>query len=93
MRDVVGDYINSIIAEKDTNFVTYLIEDNKTNEEIKKIVPSVDDEFINCIRKASKRQDLLSILGLYSELNKGLNSAKREGWLKSEDVEKELRDI
>ena len=80
MRDVVGDYINSIIAEKDkiiaekdkiiaekdkiladiaaemdTNFVTYLIENNKTNEEIKKIVPSVDDEFINSIRKAIKR--------------------------------------
>ena len=66
MRDVVGDYINSIIAEKDkiiaeiaaekkTNFVTYLIENNKTNEEIKKIVPTVDDEFINSIRKAIKR--------------------------------------
>lgn len=36
---------------------------------------------------------MVSTLRLYSELNKGLESAKREGWLNSEDVEKELRDI
>ena len=30
---------------------------------------------------------------IQSELEKGLESAKREGWLKTDDVEKELREL
>ena len=43
---------NTRLTKSDTNFVTYLIKDNKTNEQIKKIVHGVNDDFINKIRES-----------------------------------------
>ena len=39
-------------ANKDRKFVTYLINDGKTNEEIKKIVSDISDDFINKMRES-----------------------------------------
>ena len=55
MVDVLKNYMESKdaeIAEKNTSFVTYLINDNKSNEEIKKLVKDVTDDFINKIRES-----------------------------------------
>ena len=61
MCDVLGNYMkktdaamsekNTEIATKNTSFVTYLINDNKSNKEIIDIVKDVTDDFINDIRK------------------------------------------
>ena len=39
-------------ANKDRKFVTYLINDGKTNEEIKTIVSDISDDFINKMRES-----------------------------------------
>ena len=46
------DKLIAEITEKDTSFVTYLVNKNKSNEEIKKLVKDVTDDFINKIRES-----------------------------------------
>ena len=58
MCDVLKNYMESkdaeiaALSENVTMFVTYLINDNKSNEEIKKLVKDVTDDFINKIRES-----------------------------------------
>ena len=44
--------IDKIIAEQNISYTTYLIKDNRSNEEIKRIFKDLTDDFINKIRES-----------------------------------------
>ena len=55
-KDKLIAEINKAIVTKTDSFVTYLVNENKSNEEIKRIVKDVTDEFINKIRESIDTQ-------------------------------------